>query len=247
MANKKSTDTKTTALTTVVDNTQVANQFFNIDFAAMNTVIDKLANRGSLSKVEKKEANDIIDTWNHNVVDKLNIESNNIQQFIGAITGTTSTGIPALIQNQEFISELEMLIDYAGLQDEYNEMCDTVDEYMVADAERRNLPTIDNDIDTTAGQLIMMQRDYDYRLAQLNANVRKIGNKLTRQNIAMTSALMANSDVKTLITQLKKRVNNMKKMKTSCTDKAQLAKINITIDDAAVRDTLKELIELTKF
>ena len=56
---------------------------------------------------------------------------------------------------------------------------------------------------------------------------------------------MANPDIKTLINKLKRRQSNMKRMATTCTDKAQLAKINITIDDPSVRDSLKELIELT--
>ena len=64
---KKETKTTSTAITTATPKTDyemVMNQFFNIDFSAMNKVIDNLANRNSLSKVEKKEANAIIDTWN---------------------------------------------------------------------------------------------------------------------------------------------------------------------------------------
>lgn len=239
--------TTTTALATTTDCTDVANQFFNIDFDAMNTVIDKLANRNQLSKIEKKEANKIIDTWNENVVDKLNIESGRIDRFISAITGTIRSGIPALIQNQEFITELEMLISFAGLDDEYAAMCDTVNDYMIAEAARRNIPPVDEDLNTTAGQRILLQRDYDYKMAETTAEVNKIGNQLIRQNLEITSALMANADVKNLINQLKKRSTSMMKMKTTCTDKAQMAKINITIDDTGVRDTLKELIELTKF
>lgn len=62
---KKETKTTSTAIATATPKTDyemVMNQFFNIDFSAMNKVIDNLANRNSLSKVEKKEANAIIDT-----------------------------------------------------------------------------------------------------------------------------------------------------------------------------------------
>lgn len=223
----------------------VANQFFNVDFNAMNTIIDKLANRNQLSKVEKKEANNIIDTWNDNVIQKLQMESNNITEFVDAINGTAFEGIPSLIRNQQFISELETLINIAGLNNEYDEMCDTVNDYVQAEAALKNIPAVDDDLDTTQGDLIIMQRNHDYNVAKATAEMKKIGNKLIRQNITMTQALTSNNDVKKLLTQLKRRATNMKKMMTTCTDKAQLAKINITIDDAGVRDSLKELIELT--
>lgn len=162
----------------------VMNQFFNIDFSAMNKVIDNLANRNSLSKVEKKEANAIIDTWNENVINKLNIEEEHIANFVAAITGTSAMdGIPALIKTQDFIPELEALIAAAGLDKEYVDMCDTVTEYTMAESTYRNIPTLtDDDLDTTQGEKILMQRDHEYAVAKARAEVTKLGNKLMRQN-----------------------------------------------------------------
>ena len=247
---KKETKTTSTAIATATPKTDyemVMNQFFNIDFSAMNKVIDNLANRNSLSKVEKKEANAIIDTWNENVINKLNIEEEHIANFVAAITGASAMdGIPALIKTQDFIPELEALIAAAGLDKEYVDMCDTVTEYTMAESTYRNIPNLtDDDLDTTQGEKILMQRDHEYAVAKARAEVTKLGNKLMRQNNDMTSKLMANPDIKTLINKLKRRQSNMKRMATTCTDKAQLAKINITIDDPSVRDSLKELIELT--
>lgn len=241
---------KTTAIATATPKTDyemVMNQFFNIDFSAMNTVIDKLATKNSLNKVEKTEANAIIDTWNENVINKLNIEEARIANFVAAITGTSAMdGIPALIKTQDFIPELETLIAAAGLNKEYADMCDTVTEYTMAESTCRNIPKLtDDDLNTTQGEKILMQRDHEYAVAKARAEVTKLGNKLIRQNNDITSKLMANPDIKTLITKLKRRQSSMKRMATTCTDKAQLAKINITIDDPSVRDSLKELIELT--
>lgn len=241
---------KTTAIATATPKTDyemVMDQFFNIDFSAMNKIIDNLANRNSLSKVEKKEANAIIDTWNENVINKLNLEEKHIANFVAAITGTSAmNGIPALIKTQDFIQELETLIAAAGLDKEYADMCDTVAEYTMAESTYRNIPKLtDDDLNTTQGEKILMQRDHEYAVAKARAEVTKLGNKLIRQNNDMTSKLMANPDIKTLVTKLKRRQSSMKRMATTCTDKAQLAKINITIDDPSVRDSLKELIALT--
>ena len=241
---------KTTAIATATPKTDyemVMDQFFNIDFSAMNKIIDNLANRNSLSKVEKKEANTIIDTWNENVINKLNLEEEHIANFVAAITGTSAMdGIPALIKTQDFIPELETLIAAAGLNKEYADMCDTVTEYTMAESTCRNIPKLtDDDLNTTQGEKILMQRDHEYAVAKARAEVTKLGNKLIRQNNDITSKLMANPDIKTLITKLKRRQSSMKRMATTCTDQAQLAKINITIDDPSVRDSLKELIALT--
>lgn len=249
MAKKETKKTSTAIVTTTpkTDYDIVMDQFFNIDFSAMNTIIDNLANRNSLSKVEKKEANAIIDTWNENVINKLNLEEDHIANFVAAITGTSAiNGIPALIKTQDFIPELETLIAAAGLDKEYADMCDTVTEYTMAESTYRNIPkSTDDDLDTTQGEKILMQRDHEYAVAKARAEVTKLGNKLIRQNNDMTSKLMANPDIKKLVTKLKRRQSGMKRMATTCTDKAQLAKINITIDDPSVRDSLKELIALT--
>lgn len=247
---KKETKKTSTAIATATPKTDydmVMDQFFNIDFSAMNTIIDNLANRNSLSKVEKKEANAIIDTWNENVINKLNLEEEHIANFVAAITGTSAmNGIPALIKTQDFIQELETLIAAAGLDKEYADMCDTVAEYTMAESTYRNIPKLtDDDLNTTQGEKILMQRDNEYTIAKARAEVTKLGNKLIRQNNDMTSKLMANPDIKKLVTKLKRRQSSMKRMAATCTDKAQLAKINITIDDQSVRDSLKELIELT--
>lgn len=247
---KKETKKTSTAITTATQKTNydmVMNQFFNIDFSAMNTIIDNLANRNSLSEVEKTEANAIIDTWNENVINKLNIEEERIANFVAAITGTSATdGIPALIKTQNFIPELETLIAVTGLDKEYADICDTVTEYTMAESTYYNIPKLtDDDLDTTQGEKIIMQRDHEYAVAKARAEVTKLGNKLIRQNNDITSKLMANPDIKKLVNKLKRRQSSMKRMATTCTDKAQLAKINITIDDPSVRDSLKELIALT--
>jgi hypothetical protein len=215
----------------------------------MNTTIDKLANHGgnTLSKVEKKEANKIIDTWNENVVDKLRIEEARIREFVKAISGDTSSyGIPSLITNQLYIDELEQLIDYAGANDIYERLCDAINDEAVCKAAKNNATSLDDDIDTTRGEYIKMARDREYQMAVLESDLRKAGNKVLRINLELVTCLNSNPDVKKLITALKKKASAMVKMKTECCDMAQLAKINITIDDQAMRDTLRELIALTK-
>lgn len=239
-------------ITTTTNSDQLAvvmNDFFNIDFTAMNATIDKLANHqpGTLSKVEKKEANNIIDAWNENVVDKLRIEESRIKEFVKAVSGDTSSyGIPSLIANQLYIDELEQLIDYAGATDIYERLCDAINDEAVCKATRNNATSLDDDIDTTRGEYIKMVRDREYQMAILDANLRKAGNKVLRINLELVTALNSNTDVKKLLTALKKKASAMVKMKTQCCDMAQQAKINITIDDQNMRDTLRELIALTK-
>lgn len=255
MAKKKtnaettSTDTTTTtAVTTAADATQmVVNQFFNIDFAAMNGIIDSLANRGELSKIEKREANEIIDTWNANVVHKLDMEVDNIRGFLDGLTSKNSDGVAKFIRSQTFVPEIEMLVELTGAQDEYEALKELIEEYDNAMLERRTITEPVEDIDTTKGEYIVARREYEYALTAVNAKIRNIGNNILKGNIALTQKFLASDDVKRIINQLQRKANKMTKMRTECCDKAQLAKINITIDDANIRASLKSLIELTKF
>lgn len=227
--------------------TQVINSFFNVDFEAVNKTIDALATRASLTETEKQEANKIIDSWNDNVIEKLRLEENKIRDFLVKINGSAHAGIPHCIEHQIYIDEIEALVDYAKIRHLYDEMCLTVDERTTAIAAKNNIPDIDDDINTTQGEYIHMMRDHEYAVTVAAKNVQKLDNKLARQNAEIVAALNADANVRSIITQLKKRVNGMTKMRTACTDKAQLAKINITIDDPNVRQSLKDLIALTKF
>jgi hypothetical protein len=208
--------------------------------------LDECINEEKIILIEENDGSRYYD-YLYNVVDKLRIEESRIREFVKAVSGDTSNnGIPSLIANQLYIDELEQLIDYAGANDIYEKLCDAIHDEAACKATKNNAASLDDDIDTTRGEYIKMVRDREYQMAILESDLRKASNKVLRINLELVNCLNANPDVKKLITALKKKASAMVKMKTECCNMAQLAKINITIDDTAMRDTLRELIALTK-
>ena len=238
--------TKTTEIIVAPQQDQLAqiNAFFgDIDFNKLNDTISQLANRQKLTKVEKTSALEIIDSWNTNIIGKLDIEKDSITQFINALYGVgRQNGISDLISSQAHIDELELLIDYIGANEQYDTLIDTMDQYAVVSGVLQNQPRLVIDLESTKAEEIIQYKDLQLEQIKVDAECKRLGNKIARLNTEIAKMLVADKDVQTLIRGLKKKATAMNKMKTECTDKAQLAKINVTIDDNNVRDALKDLI-----
>lgn len=219
--------------------------FGNIDFAKLNASISALANHGSLTKVEKKSAMEIITTWNQNVIEKIRIEMDKINDFLSAIQPGQRYGgkqISSLITEQLYIDELEFLIDKVGITSAYDALQDAIDEYNCALAMQKTKQNMVIDLDTTAEQQILQKADIDKESIKLNAAVTRAGNKVAKLDAQIIDAINADKDILKGLRALKKKASLMRTAAVECTDMAELAKINVTIDDANVRDALTDLI-----
>lgn len=222
------------------------NEFFgNVDFQKLNDTIVKLSSHENLSKIEKKSAMEVIDSWNANIIDKLRLEKDKIDMFVSSLYGAGGNGVSNLINSQEYIDELEMVIDYVGAQEQYDELVDTMDAYAVANGMTKNVQHVVIDLETTKAEEIIMEKDCVLERIKVNAELTRIGNRIAKLNSEIIKLISGSKDMVVLIRGLKKKAKAMDKMRVDCTDKAQMAKINVTIDDADVRATLKELIEFS--
>ena len=232
----------------VTATSQMANlsDFFgNIDFQKLNASITSLANRGELSKTEKKSAMEIINTWNKNVIEKINIEKSKIDEFLAAIQPSQNyygKPISSLITEQLYIDELEFLIDKVGMRQVYEELQDAIDEYNCALAMQKTKQGIVIDLDTTAEQEVLQKAELDKENIKLNAAVTRSGNKVAKLDAKIIDAINADKDILKGLRALKKKSALMRTAAVECTDMAELAKINVTIDDANVREALKDLV-----
>lgn len=226
------------------------NGFFgNIDFNKLSASIQALADRKTnLSCIEKKSASEIIDEWNRNVLDKIRAEEGNIEMFLNAIMpsqGQNFTGVSSLIQSQAFIPELEFLIDKANVRDKYEELEDIMYEYDAAKAAAANRQAVVHDTATTVESEIIQRKDIELENIRKTAAITKIGNKIAKLNSEITAAIGSDKEIVKSLRLLKRKCAEMKKAELKCSDVAQLAKINVTIDDADIRDTLREIINFS--
>lgn len=233
--------------------TQVAtniNEFFgNIDFSKLSASIQALANRQTnLSCMEKKSAGEVIDEWNKNVLDKIRIEEDNITTFLSAIAPTgyrTHSGISSLIDTQMFIPELEFIIDKIGMRQQYEELEDTMAEYSAAEALLNNTQNVVRDTTTTVEDEILQAKDIKLERIKKQAAVTRIGNKIAKLNTEIIMAINADKDIIKSLKLLRRKTTDLKKAELKCSDVASLAKINVTIDDANIRDTLRDIINFS--
>ena len=236
----------------VVTNTGTSiNQFFgNIDFEKLNTAVTALANRTNLTEVEKTSALEIIDTWQENVIDKLKLESDRIKDFlkcIGAQSNTSyrSNTLANCIINQEYIDEIEFLVDKTNMNKTYNKLLEAIDEYTIANANIETAQQIVIDVNTTVEDEIIQRKDIELENIRNQAAVTKIGNKIAKLTREILTAINSDKDIVASLRMLKRQETVLTNAATTCVDKAQIAKINVTIDDPKVRESLTDLINFT--
>lgn len=233
--------------------TQVAaniNEFFgNIDFDKLSASIQTLANRQTnLSCIEKKSAGEVIDEWNKNVLEKIRVEENNITMFLSALAPTgyhVCSGISSLINAQMFIPELEFIIDKLDMRQQYEELEDVMTQYNAAEALLGNTQSIVKDVTTTVEDEILQAKDIELERIKKQAAVTKLGNKIAKLNIEIITAINADKDIIKSLKLLRRKSTDLKKAELKCSDVASLAKINVTIDDANIRDTLRDIINFS--
>ena len=227
------------------------NQFFgNIDFEKLSAAIVNLANHNSLTEIEKTSALEIIDSWQENVIDKLRLESDKIDRFLSCMQATNTSRyfnntLAGCINEQTFIDEIEFLIDKVNMRDTYEQLIDALSEYTIADANAKTQTQVVIDVNTTVEDEILQRKDLEIERIKNDAAITKIGNKIAKLTREILTAINSDKEIIANFRTLKKQATALKKASTVCVDKAQLAKINVTIDDPNTRESLAELINFT--
>lgn len=200
------------------------------DFSALDQVITKLGEHaGNLAEKEKEFAVQAIGEWEDLVVKRVNANNTRARAYLGTIKGTEI--------HEDILLELAGSAGLAGDVAEYNKLSDEIAEH------RLNKPQYGG-MDPEATMESNMRGEYDYQRDDA------IWNRKYRQLVAIQSnmqesirrKLVKADGVSELKDKLSAYVRGTDSSLASCREKAQLAKVSVSISNEDARVVLKDLI-----
>lgn len=216
--------------------------FKDIDFNGLNAAIDKMgAASGELNEDDKDFARSIISEWNQSVVSRLNEKHGEMNYFISFFNPDNESLQLGHLGIHEFGQDLA---DKTSTQTEFKAVLAARDELRNHEASRPDSP-IKSETDT-AEDTIRKQKTYEADLAIYRAKHERLIRQVAVATGKWKRALNQDSSVKDLMSNARKFTRESGKMRDTAKEKAQLAKLNISISSGTARESLKELLEFTQ-
>lgn len=228
---------------TTTNNTQVAtimpDIFGDIDFSALNSVISKLGTSSvTLKDSEKEFAVNAINTWEQTVIEKLREKENDAITWLNFLDMNSSYCYTSIEE-----AEVLDLADATGTRHLYEEYLAKVEEIKVLNANRPEAPI--NNVNDTLIEQITAKRDYEFNCQVYNISLNKLNREASNLFKKFKKELNEKEEIKELIVRLKKYKRNASKFRRECTEKSQLAKINVSIESESVKDSLRDLLNFS--
>lgn len=212
--------------------------FKDIDFTGINAAIEAIANHsGDLDKEGKQEANKIIDQWAYDVVDRLQKRNRENNEFIHFFDVN--------IQSSE--DKLETigfeLAERTNSMEAYNKLMNAID---AVNAYRNHKPIKEEvDIDDTITTQTEKAKQFEKNNSLYEIKKKRLENERKMFEAAWKREIRETELVKQLLKDARNYSSKVDKFSDQCKDKAQLAKLNVSITSSEIRKSLRELLDFT--
>lgn len=213
----------------------------DINFNQLNTSIEALGQANRLTDKEKEIGVNLLDEWEHNVVDKLENKRYEIQRVKSFLDGRNNG-----YQDSDEIDELlrEKLAKLSGTEKLYaavKESKETMGDFKLSEPVRPS-----TDPTKTIEQNDLMYAEYEAAVMKYNIERKKVEFKIKELYRKWFLAMRKSTPVKRMVAGMSDYLVKVSKYKTECKDKAHLAKINLSISDERIRAAIKEIINFTQ-
>lgn len=216
----------------------VQDLFQDIDFKGISSAIDNIANHNkTLAPEEKEMAADLVDQWEADVVSRLNNKGHEMNQFIDFFKVKGAE----LRKSEQFdLIGYDMAIktktkkEHKALVDAIEQLSDLYDRRPDAPVERE---------DRTLREQLEEESQYKLDLAKHNIAEKKIKREIYLLDKKWKTQLLKNKEVNELLKKARHFTSNLHKFSNLCSDKSQIAKLNIAIANDDVRNSLRELLD----
>lgn len=212
--------------------------YFSINFNSLNDSINKLGDRSTeLTDDDKKLAIEIIDTWNTNVIETLNTKISEVREFCNSFDLSVSD----ISLSDE---EIEALAHHLGFDKEYDDYKAAWSKFFDLRAERDHIDEKYSDIELSAKNRELLghysAEKYENKIALSKS--RRECNKITTD---LFTKMSKTSEVKKFLKKGREFLSQANDLKKAAVDKANMARVNVAIDNINVRDALFDLIQFS--
>ena len=209
--------------------------FKDIDFSGLNAVIDNIATYShELQETEKELANDIIDEWQKSVIARLQERGNEMRRFLQFFEINECS-------DPLFIEIGEELAVKTGTESLFKNVMDAIKTYKATQSSKPEKPI--TDLETTLDTELTSTSSYKLETKKHEINLEKDRQLLRKAERKWKNELTEHDEVKALIQKATQYQRKLTTFRFDCEDKGQLAKLNVSISNQDVRNSLKELIE----
>lgn len=222
----------------------VSNLFRDIDFSGLNSIIDNIGGASNELTIEEKEsAVKIVGEWEKNVLYRLRDYEHNLHSLVALLNNNNY----ANWENQSILSATQINTIVANTQLEelytpYVQALAELEEYQEDNEPEK--PYVDNTLSPL--EVIQIESAYKVELANYKIEVAKLNRKTVLAFNTFIRAFRKHEIVKSMVESTNEQIKTIGGFIVDCSDKTQLAKLNITISSATVREALRGLIDFSK-
>lgn len=212
--------------------------FNGLDFSKLNKTITALAtHNGDLTVQEKEFAVKTIEEWETGIIGELGNKEAEAYTILDVLsTSPRYSGY----YDEDF---LERMVEATGLQASYQKFLDAKAAYEYLTKNAPQYPV--EDLSLTLEESLKQKNDFKLEQAKHKIQASKLERNASVAFSQLKEELNAQDSVKELIKRITKFKRNVSKLKRECTEKSQLAKINVTINSSEIREALAELMNFS--
>lgn len=213
----------------------------------LDTIIDKLGNiDGHIDQDVRREASRYIEQWDNLVMRRVTDKTNRLGDLRRALGFDNANDNIFYISEDATLDGGNVIVDVLKTVSEqlaakYTEALDKVEEIKNYDIEKRPVsPFIDEDT-MLPSDIAMANLQYKMDLNKHNHEISKMKADVKRIVYDIRKSVTKNSRFKDFIKQLDAQIKYFNDAESLVSEKGALAKMNILIPNADVRNILKEL------
>ena len=212
-----------------------------LDFNDLNQSIEILGDRNkTLTDKEKEIGVGLLSDWQRNVLDKIS----NKREEVDKIRRLLLNGDAYFNEKEEKRRAQEKLAELAGAQKLYKgylALEDSIEQYSLTKPQRLTI-----DPNKTVAQNDLEYADFERELRKFEIEKSKLEYTKNQAYNRFLAAVRKSPKIKTLVKQIDDYMLKLKRYEAEAKDKANLAKVNLSISDAKVREAIQSIIDFTK-
>lgn len=216
--------------------------YFKVNFGVLNDAINKLGDRSTELTIENKQLGlEIVEGWQKTVIKQLNTKEKEVNDFISTFDLSTSS----IYLSDE---ELDTLATHTGLISEYSTYADAWERKLELERELKDIDDkyrIVSESKSTEANVKELKGQHLTEVYYCKAQLADANKECKKAVTELIKSLRKHPEVKAFIKKGNEFLSQVKNVKKAAVDKANKARINITIDNEAVRDALFDLVEFS--
>lgn len=212
---------------------------FNVDFQGLSAAITRLAeHNGELSDFEKSSALSIIDDWERGIISELRNKDKEYNAFVRCFSNQETYYFDSI--SEDLLEKIALTTETKELYDKYRDLVEYRTEFLITKPKRpqQSMSMTFEDYHKSLAQYQLEEANWGFASRKINDDI----NNTQRKWVETVSKHDYMKEALRVARSFKRNANKYIKL---AEEKSRLAKLNVTISNSDIRESLKELLDFT--